>query len=107
MLMKTLTEKQQHWSSLIEQWSHSGLSQADFCRRHQINLDRFYSWKYKLAKISYSPKDNGEFLPLAVIQNANTATSIVLTVAGVEIRYQYDTDPELLSQLLCTLKAVS
>jgi hypothetical protein len=105
--MKTLTEKQQRWSTIIEDWSHSGLSQAEYCRQHQLNLDQFYAWKYKLAKANHQPKDKAEFLPLTVIQNADTAASIILCVAGVEIRYEHDTDPELLTQLLCTLRVVS
>lgn len=107
MLMKTLTEKQQRWSSIIEDWSHSGLSRAEYCRQHQLNPDQFYAWKYKLAKINHARKDTAEFLPLTVIQKADTASSISLSVAGVEIRYEYDTDAELLKRLLCTLRAVS
>lgn len=105
--MKILSEKQQYWLSIIEDWSHSGLSQAEYCRRHQLNPDQFYGWKHTLAKIQRNAKDDGEFLPLAVIENANAASSIILCVAGFEVRYQYDTDPELLKQLLHTLRAVS
>jgi len=105
--MKALTEKQQHWSSIIEQWSHSGLSQAEYCRQHQVDLERFYAWKYKLTKIKHPRTDNAGFLPLTVIEKADTAPSISLSVAGVQIRYDHDTDPQLLKQLLCALRAVS
>jgi len=105
--MKTLTEKQQHWSSIIAEWSHSGLSQADYCRQHRLDLNQFYAWKYKLAKNKHPRTDNTEFLPLTVIHKTDTAPSISLSVAGVQIRYDHDTDPELLNQLLRTLRAVS
>lgn len=105
--MKPLTEKQQHWSSIIEAWSRSGLSQAEYCRQHQVDLERFYAWKYKLAKINQPGQDNAEFLPLTLIEKADTAASISLSVGGVEIRYEHDTDPQLLKQLLCTLRAVA
>ena len=28
----------------IKQWQESGLSKADFCRQHALDLKRFYSW---------------------------------------------------------------
>ena len=105
--MKALTEKQQHWSSIIEKWSHSGLSQAEYCRQHQLDADQFYAWKSKLAKITRPRADNAEFLPLTVIHQADVSSSINLLVAGVEICYQLDTDPALLKQLLHTVREVS
>jgi len=33
----------------VKRWEHSGLNAADFCRRYQLNPDRFNYWKKKYA----------------------------------------------------------
>lgn len=38
-------EKEAYWRKFLTQWRHSGLSQAEFCRRHGLNANTFSSWK--------------------------------------------------------------
>jgi len=53
--MQTESEdnKQRHWQQHIESWRKSELSQAAYCREHQLKPHRFSYWKRKL---SVSPK---------------------------------------------------
>ena len=38
----------QEWSAWIEQWERSGLSGAEFCRRNELSVLRFYAWRRRL-----------------------------------------------------------
>ena len=52
------------WSNWVEQWETSGLSAAEFCRRHDLPVLRFYSWRRRL-RISVSDGAAGAFLALS------------------------------------------
>ncbi|WP_262946559.1 IS66 family insertion sequence element accessory protein TnpA [Xenorhabdus indica] len=43
----TLTEKQQHWITVIDAQKQSGLTVTAFCQHHEINLATFYYWAKK------------------------------------------------------------
>mgnify|MGYP000259408882 CR=1 FL=1 len=83
--MKSLTPKQQHWTSIIDDWSKSGLSQAAYCREHNLDPQLLYRWKHDLGKNSRCTASNAEFLPLAVVEDSANSASIVLHIANIEI----------------------
>jgi len=45
-----ITQKQIYWQNHIEQWSQSGLSQAAYCRKNNLNLKSFNYFKSRLKK---------------------------------------------------------
>ena len=40
-------ERVYRWQNSIAQWKTSGLSGAQFCKQHELNLAQFYYWKSK------------------------------------------------------------
>jgi hypothetical protein len=50
------------WESHIEQWQKSGLSQAAYCRSHQLKAHRFYYWRRRVP----ASQDRVTFLPVAL-----------------------------------------
>ncbi len=36
-----------YWEQHLTNWSESGLTQADYCRRHNLSYNRFCRWKEK------------------------------------------------------------
>jgi transposase-like protein len=48
------------WQTLIDKHSRSGLSVAEFCRRHQCSTASFYLWRRKLDQLRQAPA----FLPV-------------------------------------------
>jgi len=40
-------ERAYHWQNNIAQWKISGLSGAQFCKQHELDLAQFYYWKNK------------------------------------------------------------
>jgi len=45
-----LTKKQRYWQRHIEQWSQSGLSQAEYCRVRNLKIKSFTYFKSRLKK---------------------------------------------------------
>ena len=40
----------QHWQQHIDAWQQAGGSQAQYCRKHELDQSHFSYWKRKLAK---------------------------------------------------------
>ena len=45
-------ERVYRWQNSIAQWKTSGLSGAQFCKQHELNLAQFYYWKGKVLRSS-------------------------------------------------------
>jgi len=48
---------------VVEQWRASGLSGAEFCRRREIPVQRFYAWRRRLSAAAGA--GFGGFVPLS------------------------------------------
>jgi transposase-like protein len=63
----TKTEREnwkQEMFSLIKKWQKSGITQKDFCDRHDITLHAFYYWLRKYKQV-YKSSENG-FVPVEI-----------------------------------------
>lgn len=108
--MQKMTGKQRAWQKRIVDWSESGLSQADYCRRHGIQPKRFYSWKNRLEKLNGSPApvvSQGNFLPVELIDKdrERQRAAVLLRVNGIEIHYTHTTDEILLLKAIALMEA--
>jgi hypothetical protein len=56
-----LKQRRRFWEHHIEQWQKSGVSQAAYCRRHQLKAHRFYYWRRRLP----ASQNRVSFLPVA------------------------------------------
>ncbi len=56
----SLTPKQAHWQSVIDEWRHSGLTQKSFCQQRDINLHAFGYWikKFRVASHEAASSDH-------------------------------------------------
>jgi hypothetical protein len=65
-----LSHKEQFWQEQITQKQKSGLSRAAYCRKHQLNYDRFVYWERKYTNNLLANK----LLPvkLNVVNDGNT-----------------------------------
>ncbi len=43
-----MTEQARNWQRHLDRWQRSGLSQAEFCRKHGLKAGAFSRWKRKL-----------------------------------------------------------
>ena len=44
-----LAAKRRAWKQHLEDWKASGLTQVDYCQRHDLSRHRFQYWKKKFA----------------------------------------------------------
>jgi len=75
--MGRYAELRREWTEIVEHWSVSGLSGAEFCRRRQLSASRFYRWRRRLgvagvadagnAFVALSFRDRPERCGIAVV----------------------------------------
>lgn len=108
--MTKLTANQQRWQSIIDDCEQSGLTQAEYCRQHQISPQRFYAWKHQL-KMKQQSSENGKkgtFLQVALEQTTPELDSILrIQCHGVTIEVTQTTDPELFKRTVQWLGSLS
>lgn len=64
------------WQALINQWQHSGLTIAEFCKSEGLNQSGFYLWKKKLLS-SNDTEPEGSSAELPWLQLPQTKTEQV------------------------------
>lgn len=63
----------ERWRGVIESQAESGLSVAEFCRRHDVSPASFYAWRKRLREenaASRHGKSTGAFTALRVVDDA-------------------------------------
>lgn len=96
----------EYWIKHLGLWERSGLTQAQYCKKHQLNFNSFKNWKYKLKQKTL-PKT---LLPVSVIPDIppqpKTINSGILLSFGDKYRVELETnfDSDTLSQLLDLLE---
>lgn len=113
--MSKLTANQQRWQSIIEDWRQSGLSQAEYCRQHQLSPQRFYAWKHQLKlkpiknkQVPMPHRQSGTFLPITW-DHAEPRSESMLRIhcQGAAIEVTHTTDPELFKKAVQWLGGLS
>ncbi len=99
-------EKYQYWQPHISAWKQSGISQADFCRRHGLNIKIFGYWKRKLC----SRPDGVSFVPVAIkpphpASMKSDSSLRIVTGNGLSIEVGDGFNAATLRQLLDTIGA--
>lgn len=68
-------DERENWKqemfSLIKKWKASGITQRDFCNRHDLSIPTFHYWLRKYKQI-YHSSENG-FVPVEI----SPATGII------------------------------
>ena len=105
-------EPEQFWRTHLESWAPSGLSQAEYCRRNDLNISRFRYRKRKFDKKDFSL----EFIQLPTTTEPvksnrlfqHTATPSLRITMGSEFTIEVldDFSPVTLEEVLLTLKGM-
>ena len=110
------------WQKHLRAWSQSGLTQADYCRQHQLSAPAFGWWKRKLegkpkprkrspAAEQSEPRDKTpvRFVEVqrgsAADPGGNPTVYEVLLSRGRAIRVGHAFDPDVLKRLIATVEA--
>lgn len=83
------------WAALNEKWVHSGLSQKEFCRRHDVPYKAFLKQRSNCLRASATatgkPESSfAEFIPVSIEPSARATTAeiVVELPMGVTIRFR-------------------
>jgi hypothetical protein len=97
----TREEKPSYWQAQVSSWRGSGLSQAQFCRDHNLKVRDFGYWKRKLSRTS----DSVRFVPLRVKSSPSPSSSLGLVLDnGLRIEVREGFSPGTLRDLIHTLR---
>jgi hypothetical protein len=95
-----------YWKQHIENWRSSGLTQAEYCRQHEIKEYRFTYWKKR-----FIPADSGiPFVPVKIRghlppEPASASLRLIMD-KDLAIEIRPDFDPRLLRRLIATLRSL-
>ena len=108
--LKSSCSKPSYWRRRVEDWSGSGLSQAEYCRRSGIPLSTFQYWKRRLG--SQIGADERSIVEVPIPATSQPVLSdpkpFMLHVAsGCRIEVGGDFDPVILKKLIVTLEELS
>jgi hypothetical protein len=98
-------EKRRVWTSRINGWKSSGLSQAEYCREKELSKCQFTYWKCKLEKkaapVTFVPL-SGESVRFQKGQNHQAPIKLIID-SHYEIEIGDGFSPWTLSTLIRTL----
>jgi len=101
-------DRSEFWSGHINKWKKSGLSKAEYCRRHGLAKHCFLYWHKKLKQ---SPEVQPEVVPLPFsVQTSASDQQASLSVkvgSRFVVAIQGDFHASVLKKLIKTLEAMS
>jgi transposase-like protein len=101
----TRAERRDHWRTIIENQTTSGVSIADYCRAAQIKPPYFYSWRRRLREQQPS---TGGFLELIPGRLTEAASGVRIHLgAKLAIEVERGFDPFTLRAVVETLSGIS
>jgi hypothetical protein len=117
---KKKTSRAVYWQEHISQWSESGLTQAEYCRRNKLSAAAFHWWKGQLRKKSKAQKSlsanrqqrNGppntmQFVEVHGVHPSHAGrgeTYEVVLSRGRAIRVGSDFDSDVLKRLIAAVE---
>ena len=116
-IRKGESELAKNWERVIAEWSGSGLSQAEFCRRQGIKLANFGWWKRQLSIKAKSGNHStvhprkrvrglsNSFVEVSMTDSARHSGYEVVLSGGRVIRLPRAFDAETVTQLIVAVEA--
>lgn len=77
-------DKSSYWHAHFESWENSGLSQAEYCRRHDLKYSLFHYWKRKLRKPSH-PSDQRKSGSINFVEVGMSSTSFAIEIGRAHV----------------------
>ena len=105
---KKKTSRAVYWQEHISQWSESGLTQAEYCRRNKISAAAFHWWKgqfRKKSKAQKKPSTSMQFVEVHGVPPASGETYEVVLSRGRAIRVGSDFDSGVLKRLIAAVES--
>jgi len=104
-----LEQKRIYWKQHIDSWQQTGLTQAEYCRQHNLKHHQLVYWRKRFLKtetdVSFVPLQLEDLLDLPARQDQASLTLIINNQFKVDIRAGFDA--HLLRQLIFALRGLS
>lgn len=98
--MEPMSVRRASWIAHVKSWRDSGLTQADYCRRHALNCKTFAAW-LKRCNTSAMPSNLPlTLVPITVSQPAAGAELLLRHTSGWQLALPSAIEPAWLASLL-------
>lgn len=86
-----MSSKVEFWKPHLAAWNGSGLSQAEYCRRHGLSIKSFAYWRRRLGRTEGVA---GALVPIVVADAPTSDERIEVQLPnGLQVRLPIDTAP--------------
>lgn len=97
--------KEAYWRKVLKQFSASGLSVREFCKREQLTESAFYAWRRTIGERDDTRTSRPAFVPAVVTEEAAHKSSIAIELAGgCVLRFSGAHATEQLANLIVALQ---
>jgi hypothetical protein len=104
-----LEQKRTYWKQHIDSWQETGLTQAEYCRRHNLKHYQLVYWKKRFLKtesaVSFVPLELERLLDIPCQQDRAPLCLVINNHFKIKISAGFD--PQLLRQLIFTLRGLA
>jgi len=108
MKRKRIYKSKTFWKKHVSLWEKSNLSQAEYCREHNLLATTFSNWKYKFMKQSESLELVPVALPLeqSVGAKCKNGSGFYFDIGGHRLEIENDFDPVTFTSILKCLEQI-
>ncbi len=103
-----LEQKRTYWKQHIDSWQETGLTQTEYCRRHNLKHHQLVYWKKRFLKIetgvSFVPVKLDDLLDLPT--QSDCAALCLAINKQLKIDNRDDFDQQLLRQLIFDVRGL-
>ena len=103
-----LEQKRSYWKQHIDSWQETGLTQAEYCRRHNLKHHQLVYWKKRFSHtetgVSFVPLKLENLLDTPAPPDCASLCLVINNHFKVEIRAGFDA--QLLRQLIFALRGL-
>ena len=104
-----LEQKRNYWKQQIDSWQQTGLSQTEYCRRHNLKHHQLVYWKKRFLKtetaVTFAALQLDDLLDIPGQPQRESLCLIINDQFKVEIRSGFDA--QLLRQLIFALRVLA
>ena len=98
-------ERERKWREHLTAWTHSGLSQAAYCRQHALMQSDFSWWKREIIRRDQGASSPPALVPVQVALAPVESHGIELLLSGGRtLRFDARVDPAALGRIVRVLE---
>ena len=94
------------WEKHVALWKQSDLTQAEYCRQHNLQEKTFSKWKHKFMSQSKSIELVPVALPLSVRAKCENSSGFHFAIGRYRLEIENDFDPVVFKHILNSLEAI-